>query len=382
MTAMLSSRPGPAIRRIAIVGHSALVVADRWGGLIQALRADGHAVLCLAPDMAEPLAPCISPDLRRLDVECAAIPFAVDQRLWSDFSTNRALSAQLRAWRPHAAIVMGHKLGPMAAAAAKSAGAAPVLLAVAGLGSAGSELAHAASMRKAFVSGCTALCANAGDARAVRDLAGMTPVQVAPCGVDFERVKLQPLPAVGTGFVFAMAAPMIADQGIEAYCEAAVAIKARSPQTRFLLKALEHAAPAVRIKEALAAAGTAVEIAGAPDDLVAFLASAHTVVAVPVRDGLLTPAQTAMALGRPLIVSDCAGVRDLVDESVNGHCIVAGDGSALAEAMMAVLRRKDLVPAMGRASRAKAERNYDRRVLVPQMYAALGLTAKAAGKAA
>ena len=45
-----------------------------------------------------------------------------------------------------------------------------------------------------------------------------------------------------------------------------------------------------------------------------------------------------------------------VDERVNGCFVAPRDADALADAMESYLKRPDLIPAMARASRAKAER--------------------------
>ena len=391
MVATFPTGPAPALRRIAIVGRSAAVLADRFGGLIDRLQDHGHKVMCLAPDLTAQLASEHFEHWQQRGVEVATFPYASGQRMWSDFSTNRALLVHMRAWKPHAAIAMGHRLGPMGVDAAARAGAGRTLIAVSGIAGARAQPLNLAPLRKAVAAGHGALCSSAGDLRVLMhnsaEAAGAasgsaTHVHIAPAGVDLDAVPSAQLPPIGSGFVFAMAAPIQSDQGIEAFCGAARIVRARSPQTRFLLAAIGRMPPSARLRETIAAAGESVEDIGYCADVPAFLAAAHVAVSLPEHDGLLAPGQTALALGRPLIVSNAPDVCDLVDESVNGHRVDAGDEQALAEAMLAILRRKDLVPAMGRASRAKAVRNYDQRELLPQLLAALGIEAAAAGKAA
>ncbi len=83
---------------------------------------------------------------------------------------------------------------------------------------------------------------------------------------------------------------------------------------------------------------------------------ASAVVVVPMRSGLVRSAgqQTylnAMALGKPVVVSDVPGVRDHVVDGETGLVVPAGDGRALAEAL-----RWALDPANGSAVRAMGER--------------------------
>jgi glycosyltransferase involved in cell wall biosynthesis len=68
------------------------------------------------------------------------------------------------------------------------------------------------------------------------------------------------------------------------------------------------------------------------------------------------PLLQALAAGRPILATDVAGCRETVDERVNGCLVAPRDAAALADAMESFLRRPDLIPAMARASRAKAER--------------------------
>ena len=68
------------------------------------------------------------------------------------------------------------------------------------------------------------------------------------------------------------------------------------------------------------------------------------------------PLLQAMAAGRPIVTTNIAGCRETVDERVNGCFVAPRDADALADAMESYLKRPDLIPAMARASRAKAER--------------------------
>ena len=81
----------------------------------------------------------------------------------------------------------------------------------------------------------------------------------------------------------------------------------------------------------------------------------------------------AMSMGRPIITTDTPGCRDTVDERVNGCLVPPGNPEALAEAMQSFLRRPELIAAMARASRMKAERRFDQRPVVAALMDVLGL---------
>jgi glycosyltransferase involved in cell wall biosynthesis len=68
------------------------------------------------------------------------------------------------------------------------------------------------------------------------------------------------------------------------------------------------------------------------------------------------PLLQALTAGRPIVTTNIPGCRDTVDERVNGCFVAPRDADALADAMESYLKRPDLIPAMARASRAKAER--------------------------
>jgi len=59
-------------------------------------------------------------------------------------------------------------------------------------------------------------------------------------------------------------------------------------------------------------------------------------------------------LGRPLVVSDYPGLRELVDEAGCGIVVPAGDVSALASALDALLSDADRAASLGEAGRRTA----------------------------
>ena len=81
----------------------------------------------------------------------------------------------------------------------------------------------------------------------------------------------------------------------------------------------------------------------------------------------------SLTRGRPVIASALAGCRDAVDERVNGILVAPGDTAALSAAIESVLKRPDLIPAMSRASRLKAERRFDVAEVNRSVLAVMGL---------
>jgi glycosyltransferase involved in cell wall biosynthesis len=67
----------------------------------------------------------------------------------------------------------------------------------------------------------------------------------------------------------------------------------------------------------------------------------------------------AMAAGKPVIATRIGGIPETVDDGVNGIIVTAGSVEELTEAILRLARDPDLRARMGRAGRAKVEREFD-----------------------
>ena len=130
---------------------------------------------------------------------------------------------------------------------------------------------------------------------------------------------------------------------------------ARRPRDSYLPACRPRVLPLRSLRRA-GAAFADVEYLGAAADHPDALEQCHVFVYPSCAEGMPQPVLQAMAAGRPILTTNIAGCRDTVDERVNGCLVAPRDAEALAEAMESYLKRPDLIPAMARASRAKAER--------------------------
>ena len=73
------------------------------------------------------------------------------------------------------------------------------------------------------------------------------------------------------------------------------------------------------------------------------------------REGFGLAAIEAWRHGKPVVVSDRAGVSELVEDGANGYAVDAADVRALADALVALLRDADAAKAMGKAGRDASE---------------------------
>lgn len=65
-----------------------------------------------------------------------------------------------------------------------------------------------------------------------------------------------------------------------------------------------------------------------------------------------------MATARPVLVSDYAGLPENIEAGVDGWIVPVRDRRAIADALLRLLDSRDALPAMGRAARAHAEREF------------------------
>lgn len=65
-----------------------------------------------------------------------------------------------------------------------------------------------------------------------------------------------------------------------------------------------------------------------------------------------------MAMGKPVLVSDYAGLPENIFPDIDGWVVPARDRSAIADALRTLVRERERLPAMGAAARAKAQREF------------------------
>lgn len=66
-----------------------------------------------------------------------------------------------------------------------------------------------------------------------------------------------------------------------------------------------------------------------------------------------------MAMGKPVLVSDYAGLPENIEPGVDGWVVKTRDIAAIAQALRTILERSASLPSMGEAARAKAVREFD-----------------------
>jgi glycosyltransferase involved in cell wall biosynthesis len=317
----------------------------------------------------------------------AAATFAMaraEPQLLADGKTIAAIATTLADWRAHVVLGCGAKPMLLGALAAKKAGVTRrvgLLTALPGPMVADAAAQPSWGWRRLMKAGFKALdglvCYN--DSQRARLQAqgllpkGLVPTQVAGAGVDLARNAVQPLPPMvidgRPALDFLMVARKDAAKGAVEFCEAARLVREKAPDTRFILAGPDGDLP----EASLAGYHDCVQILPDQPDVRALIGAAHVVVVPSWCEAMPRVLLEALAAGRPVIASAIAGCREAVDERVNGVLVPPRDSHALAAAMMSYLKRPDLIPAMARASRAKAERRFDVRAVNATLLEVLGL---------
>jgi glycosyltransferase involved in cell wall biosynthesis len=152
------------------------------------------------------------------------------------------------------------------------------------------------------------------------------------------------------------------------YVEAARIVRQQAPNTRFQLLGfldVENRTAVPRGKvEAWSAEGL-IDYLGVTDDVRPLLTDADCVVLPSYREGTPRTLLEAAAMAKPLIATDVPGCRQVVDDGVNGYLCKSRDAQDLADKMLEMIRLPtEQRWAMGAASRAKMEREFDEKIVV------------------
>lgn len=231
------------------------------------------------------------------------------------------------------------------------------------------------ALRWALTSSDHVIFHNRGHKAALRDNKLIDPSQeisVLPgWGVSVETTKAHPLPEIGEGLTFVMAARQQAVRGCLNFLDAIKRAAVDLSDARFVFQAV----PGARDFDVSNAGPLQAnfEYRGQDNNIHDALKSAHVFVYPSHSEGMARELLTALAVGRPIITTDMPGCRDCVDETVNGILVERGNVRALADAMVRLAGRRKLLPAMARASRIKAEKRFSQSHVHDALFEILGV---------
>ena len=118
------------------------------------------------------------------------------------------------------------------------------------------------------------------------------------------------------------------------------------------------------------------EYLGATDDVRPFITDASVMVLPSYREGLPTSIMEGMSMGRPAVVADVPGSRELVVDGVNGFMVPVKDTAALAAGMEKFIKQPGLIESFGQTSRKMAEEEFNAREVAAKLMQSMGLRKK------
>jgi len=192
-------------------------------------------------------------------------------------------------------------------------------------------------------------------------------------GVDVARFAPAPLPSGPP--VFLLVGRLLEAKGLYEYAEAARMLKKRHPDVRFqLLGPPEQGLGSVppEIIRDWEREGV-IEYLGQTRDVRPYLAAAGVIVLPSWREGTPCSVMEGMSMGRPAVVTDAPGCREVIYDGVNGYMVPLRDPQALAEAMERFILHPENIVSMGAASRTIATEEFDARKTAARIMRVMGL---------
>ena len=190
-------------------------------------------------------------------------------------------------------------------------------------------------------------------------------VMVHGSGVNLDRFPQCPLPEAPS---FLFVGRLVRGKGVIEYLDAARIVKREHPEAEFVLVGPFDTNPTALGSDDIQPYiddGTVVYAGECkPSEVSGFLERCSCFV-LPSYYGEGTPksALEAMATGRPLIVADAVGCREVVRDGENGFLVPPRNSVAIAGAMKRIIEDESLSGFMARSSRRQAEATFDVRLI-------------------
>jgi ribosomal protein S18 acetylase RimI-like enzyme len=164
---------------------------------------------------------------------------------------------------------------------------------------------------------------------------------------------------------------LVAEKGYLDLFAAARRVRADEPGVRLLVVGGADPEKSDRVPEAvIERERDVVTFAGWREEVPDLLSLMDVFVLASHREGLPRSAIEAAAMGKPLVLTDIRGCREVVRQGVEGMLVPPGDPGRLAGAILALVRDPALREKMGAAARARAVEVFDERAVTDRLVAA------------
>ena len=374
-------------KRVMIMGSQARAMANFWPTLIKGMVERGHEVMCLNPESKDQSDQEAARNLEALGAK--TIFFPMQRKGLNPLADLAALMALYRIFRKHKPdVFFGYAIKPViyGTLAAALARVPERVAMITGLGYAfEADTAFKQLLNKAAVllyrlalGHAHGICfQNKDDLKVFTDsgiLRPGAPVHMTRgTGVDVEAFAFSPPPA--TPPVFLLVGRLLEAKGLRQYAAAARLLKARHPQARFQILGPPDTSPAgIPLDEVHAwELDGYIEYLGATSDVRPFVREASVMVLPSWREGAPCSILEGLAMGRPAVVTDVPGCREVVVSGQNGWMTPLHDVEALAAAMEKFIVDPGLIASQGKAGRAFVEDRFDARKVSLGLMSIMGL---------
>ena len=379
--------------KIIVLGNQTKAMSNFWSVLIRHMRKAGHEVVCCAPPGDADAEAALAAQGARLR------HYSLDRKglnPLSDLRTTRELFSLFRDEKPDLLFASTIKPVIYGCMAAKAAGVPHVYATITGLGYAFEADTFFKKcvnrlgrlLYRVALSGAEGVFfQNQDDIKVFRQsgiLGRNARVLTARgTGVDTKRFAPSPLPGYSADGhlsgspVFLLVARLLEAKGLPEYAEAARLLKARYPDARFqVLGPPEKGLGSVSMEQMNAwQQQGSIEYLGETRDVRPYVAAAHVLVLPSWREGTPTSIMEGMSMGRPAVVTDAPGCREVVRNSVNGYLVPVRDPQALAGAMESFITNPESIARMGQAGRELALSEFDAEKVAARILVDMGVPA-------
>lgn len=183
-------------------------------------------------------------------------------------------------------------------------------------------------------------------------------------GVNLDKFKLLDYPKESEPIEFLFISRIMKEKGIDQYLETAEYIKSKYNNTKFHILGFCEQEYNEKLNELQHK--NIIEYHGRQDNITPFMQKASCVIhPTYYPEGMSNVLLEACASGRPIITTNRAGCREIVDDDVNGYVIKEKDSKDLIEKVEKFINlSNEEKKQMGLAGRRKVEKEFDRNTVV------------------
>lgn len=196
-------------------------------------------------------------------------------------------------------------------------------------------------------------------------------IEVVHDGVNLTRIDKEPRVDAHAAFWLPAGTPLVGNvaalaphKGQRYLIAAAVDVVRRVPDARFLILGDGELRPALERQARDLGLERHVLLAGFRDDALGLMKSFDIVVMSSITEGLGSAVLEAMACGKPVVATLAGGLPEAVVHEQTGLLVPPRDSAALAAAILKLLEQPAVRDDLGRAGRARVERQFSIEQLV------------------